>query len=93
MKTLSIQRAIKSKIRYKSDPSENVTNLSKHSFSLDTFKLLNKILNFVPTPKKCNKKQFDNDAKTVFRCIKLRAHFKDINPKLNIDQANLPFQI
>ena len=90
---IGIQRAIKSKIRYKSDPSGHVINLSKHSFSLDTFKLLNKNLNFVPTPKKYNKKQLDNDAENFFRLIKLRAHFKDINPKSNTDQENLPFQI
>ena len=53
---IGIQRAIKSKIRYKSEPSGHVINLSKHSFSLDTFKLLNKNLDFVPTPKKYNKK-------------------------------------
>ena len=90
---IGMQRAIKSKIRYKSDPLWHVINLSKHSFSLDTFKLLNKNLNFVPTPKKYNKKQLDNDAENFFCLIKLRVHFKDINPKLNTDQENLPFQI
>ena len=69
--TIGIQQAIKSKIRYKSDPSGNVINISKYSFSLDTFKLLNKNLNFVPTPKKHNKKQLDNDAENFFRLIKL----------------------
>ena len=63
------------------------------TFYLDTFKLLNKNLNFVPTPKKYNKKQLDNDAENLFCQIKLRAHFKDINPKSNTDQENLPFQI
>ena len=91
--TIGIQRAIKSKIRYKSDPSGKVINLSKHSFSLDTFKLLNKNLNFVPTPKKYNKKKLDTDDENFFHLTKLRAHFKDINPKSNIDQGNLPFQI
>ena len=88
-----MQRVIKSKIRFKSDPSGNVINLSKHLFSLDTLKRLNKNINFVPTPKKDNKKQLDNDAENFFRLIKLRAHFKNINPKSNIDQENLPFQI
>ena len=54
--TIGIQQTIKSKIINKSDPSGHVINLSKHSFSLDTFKLLNKNLDFVPTPKKYNKK-------------------------------------
>ena len=94
METLfGIQRAIKSKIRYKSDPSGHVINLSKHSFFLDIFKLLNKNLNFVPTPKKYNKKQLGNDAENFFCLIKSQAHFKDINPKSNTDQENLPFQI
>ena len=53
---IGIQQAIKSKIRYEPDPSEHVINLSKHSFSLDAFKILNKNLNFVPTPKRYNKK-------------------------------------
>ena len=44
--TIGIQRAIKSKIRYKSDQSGNVINLSKYSFTLDTFKLLNKNVNW-----------------------------------------------
>ena len=48
-------------------------------------------MNFIPTPKKYNKKQLDTE--NFFRLIKLRAHFKDINPKSNIDQGNLPFQI
>ena len=55
--------------------------------------LLDKNLNFVPTPKKYNKKQLDNHAENFFRLIKLRAHIKDINPKSNADQENLPFQI
>ena len=54
---------------------------------------MNKNLNFVPTPKNCNKKQLDNDAENFFHLIRLQAHFKDINPKSNIDQGKLPFQI
>ena len=88
-----MQQAIKSKIRYKSDPSGHVISLSKHSFSLDTFKLLNKTFNFVPTPTKYNKTQLDSDAEIFFHLIKLRAHCKDINPKSNTDQENLPFQV
>ena len=71
----------------------NVINLLKHSFSLDTCKLLNKNLNFVPTPKKYNEKQLDTDAEIFSHNIRLRTHFKDINPKSNIDQGNLSFQI
>ena len=69
--TIGIQQTIKSKIINKSDPSGHVINLSKHSFSLNIFKLLNKNLNFVPTPKNYNKKQLDNDAENFFHLIKL----------------------
>ena len=61
---------------HKSDPSRNVINLSKHSFSLDTLKLLNNSLNFVPTPNKYNKKQLDTEAGFFFRLIKLQSHFR-----------------
>ena len=43
--------------------------------------------------KKYNKTQLDSDAEIFCHLIKLRAHFKDINPKSNRDQENLPFQI
>ena len=49
--TLRIEWAIKDAICYRSDPSGKVTNLSKYSFSRATCKVLNKNLNFVPTPK------------------------------------------
>ena len=54
---------------------------------IDTYtdRYINIYIDFVPTPKNYNKKQLDNDAENFFRLIKLRAHFKDINPKSNID--------
>ena len=51
------------------------------------------MLNFVPTPKKYIEMQLDTGAENLFCLIKLRAHFKNINPKLNTDQWNLPFKI
>ena len=66
METALAQWAIKNTIRSKSDPSGNAINLPKHSFLLDTFKLLSKNLNFVPTPKKYYKKQLDTDAENFF---------------------------
>ena len=44
------------------------------------------MLNFVPTPKKYIEMQLDTGAENLFCLIKLRAHFKNINPKLNTDQ-------
>ena len=50
--TFKLQRTITNALKYVSDSSGNVVNLSKHSFSSDTYKLLNKDLNFIPTSKK-----------------------------------------
>ena len=47
--SIGIQRKIKNMLEHRSDPVRNILNLSKHS--LNTYKLLNKNLNFVPTPK------------------------------------------
>ena len=51
-------------LKYRSDPFGNILILSKYYFSLNTYKLLNKNLNFVPTPKQYSQKQFDADTKT-----------------------------
>ena len=87
--TIDIQRAIKNKIRCKSHPSGNVVNLSKHSFSSYTLKLLNKNLNFVHTLKKYNKNQLDTDVENSVCLIRLRAQFEDIDQKLNTDQEKI----
>ena len=81
----------KNKIRCRSNPSRNVTNLSKHSFSSDTYKLLIENLDFIPTPKIFSKKQPDADAENLFGLVKLWALFKDIKTKPNIDPVNQPF--
>ena len=52
------------------------------SFTFYEFKLLNKNLNFCPTPKRYNKKQFKNDIDTSIRKVKLKAHFKIKNKAL-----------
>ena len=52
--TFKLQRTITNALRYKSNLSGNVINLSKHSFSFDTYKLLNKNLHFIPTSKRYN---------------------------------------
>ena len=46
-------------------------------FSRETFKLLNKNLNFVSTQDKINKKELHNQLDNFFRHIKLRSHFQD----------------
>ena len=69
----------------KSDPFGNILNLSKHYFSLNTYKLLNKNLNF-PTSKQYGQKQLDTDTENFFRLLKLSAHFKDANEPQVADQ-------
>ena len=93
--TFKLQRTITNALRYKSDPSGNVVNLSKHSFSFDTYKLLNKNLNFIPTSKRYNKNQLSSDLQNFFRLIKLRAHFKDETCIATVNQPNeqVPFKI
>ena len=53
--------------------------MTSFSFSKNVYKLLNKNLNFIPTPKLYNKKELKNDLDVFFRRIKLKAYFKD-NP-------------
>ena len=55
-KPIGKQQQKKNMLEYSSHPFGNILNLSKHSFSLNTYKLLNKNLNFVPAPKQCNQK-------------------------------------
>ena len=84
-KTFKLQRTITNALRYKSNPSGNVVYLSKHSFPFDTYKLLNKNLNFIHISKRYSKNQLSSDLQNFFRLIKLRAYFKDETciPKIN----------
>ena len=68
-------------LEYRSNPFKNISNLSKHSFSLNTDKLLNKNLNFAPTPKQYSQKA------TWYRHQKLLPSFKTPFP-LQIYQWN-----
>ena len=79
-------------LEYRSDPFGNILNLSKHSFSLETCKLLKKI-DFVPTPKQYNQKQLDTDTENFFRLLKLCAHFKYANETQKSDQLYQHFKV
>ena len=54
-------------------------NLTQNHFSKHVFDLLNKNLNFCPTPNIFNKEILQNDLNRFFRLLKLKAHFKDKN--------------
>ena len=64
-------------------------------FSFDSYKLLNKNLNFISTSKGCNKNQFSSDLQNLFRLIKLRALLKDETCIATVNQPNeqVPFKI
>ena len=88
MPTIGIQRNIKNILECRLDPYGNILDLSKHFFFFKHFKLLNKNLNFVPTPKQCNQKQLYTDTENFFRLLKLRSHFKDTDTSKIMDTEN-----
>ena len=63
--------------------------LSTKSFTFYEFKLLNKNLNFCPTPNRYNKKQFKNDIETFIRKVKLKAHFKNKEQGIENDEFRI----
>lgn len=54
-----LQREIKKSVQHWHGPDRNVINLTNHSFSRDTFNLLNKNLNFIHTPNVFDKQKHD----------------------------------
>ena len=73
---IKLRKTFADTIRFQSDPAGQVINLSTKRFCKDTFKLLNKNLNFVPTQKTTNKDTINKQLEDFFTRIKLRAHFK-----------------
>ena len=58
-------------------PVRNIINLHNTTFTKQTFQLLNKNLNFIPTPSKKNKNQLNRKLDGFFRLIKLKTYLKD----------------
>ena len=58
-----IQKAISRTIQHRYDPNRNIISLSKHSFTEEHYDLLNKNLNFCPTPGNYNKRIMKNVQK------------------------------
>ena len=53
-------------LRHQSDTNGNKINLTKHSFTKTEYKLLNKNLNLMQTPKTDNKNELDTDLNDFF---------------------------
>ena len=73
---IKLQKMLEDTFRFQSDAAGQVVNLSTKRFCKETFKILNKNLNFVPTQKTINKNTINKQLEDFFRQIKLRAHFK-----------------
>ena len=73
------KRTVEDTTGHQFDPIGNVINLSNKTFTKETFKLLNKNLNFIPTPSIFNKNPLNKELDDFFRLIKLKAYFKHSN--------------
>ena len=68
------QHTIKTSLRH--NPDGCVINLSKHSFSKGTYKLLSKNLSFTPLVIYSTSK-LNNELQNFYHLVKLKAYFKD----------------
>ena len=64
-------------------------NLSKHPFSKDTYKLLNKNLSFIPNPGIYSKSKLNDELQNFYRFIKLKAYFKDTESTIKKDENTI----
>ena len=74
-----IRKAISRTIQHRSDPNGNIINLSKHSFTKGQYDLLNKNLNFCPTPEYYKKNILKKDLESFNGKIKLKVFFRNKN--------------
>ena len=71
-----IRKVVYSTQWYRNNPLNNNGNLLQKTFTYNEFKLLNKDLNFRPTPRKDNKSKYTKYTKDFIRRIKLKAYYK-----------------
>ena len=83
------RKALEKSLRHQSDSNGNIINLTKHSFTKTEYKLLNKNLNFIPSPKVFNKNKLDADLNDFFRNMKLKTYFKDTPNNKNDEESRL----
>ena len=85
----NLWKTIEKSIRHQSDQNGNIINLTKLSFKKADYKLLNKNLNFIPTPKVYNKNGANADLIDSFRRIKLNEYSKNTPNNKNEDESRL----
>ena len=74
---VKLRRTIENTTGLQSDPAGQVINLSKKRFPKETFKLLNKNLNFGLTQTNFSKTTLNKELEDFYRRIKLKVHFKN----------------
>ena len=73
----------------KQRPDGCVVNLSKHSFSKDTYKLLTKNLSFIPTLGIYSKSKLNDELQNFYCLIKLKAYFKETETTTKKDENTI----
>ena len=84
-----LRRTIKTSLKQRHDQDGRVINLSKHSFSKDTFKLINNNLSFLSTPGIQSKSKLNDELQNFHRLIKLKAYFKDTESTTRKDENTM----
>ena len=64
--TKKLWRTVEDTTGHQFDPTGNVINLSNKTFTKETFQLLNKNLNFTPTPSIFNENQLNKEIADFF---------------------------
>ena len=81
-----IQRAINESVEHRYDSDGNVMKLATYSLARDTYKLLNKNLNFIPTPNVYSKQKRDTELQNFYRLVKLKRYFQNKQNQLPTDE-------
>ena len=61
-------------------------NLATYALARDTYKLLNKNLNFIPTPNVHSKQKRDTELQNFYRLVKLKRYFQNKQNQLPTDE-------
>ena len=85
---VKLRRTIGNKTGLQSDPAGQVINLSKKRFTKETFKLLNKSLNFVQLKQISIKPRLTKNWK-IFTTYKLKAHLKNPENKARFTEEDI----